>query len=155
MTTGAVGSGIGGLEAVSALPRDNGELVFDAPWQGRVLALALGLIDLFGLEWAVFRQHLSAAIAGAGLARGYLGRPALTAERFAPNPFSATPDRELWPLIPRPAVLPLPEPGPRATRFFLRFAPSLSRISCSFMSLLLNRTRPRSDDGTDTACLVS
>ncbi len=35
-------------------------------------------------------------IAGAGLARGYLNRPDLTAERFTPNPFSATPGARLY-----------------------------------------------------------
>src|SRR5437868_2588318 len=46
----------------AALPRQNGELVFDAPWQGRVLGMALAVVQQRGLEWDDFRGRLIAAI---------------------------------------------------------------------------------------------
>src|SRR6056297_3276748 len=55
--------------------------------------------------------------------------------------------------MPRPAVLPMPEPGPRPTRLAFFVAPGLSRSSLSFMSLLLAGTPPRSDCGRDAAFL--
>jgi nitrile hydratase accessory protein len=46
----------------AALPRQNGELVFDAPWQGRVLGMALAVVEERELEWDDFRERLIAAI---------------------------------------------------------------------------------------------
>lgn len=46
------------------LPRRNGEIVFDAPWQSTVFALAAAVVEhAFGGDREPFRQHLIAAIA--------------------------------------------------------------------------------------------
>jgi nitrile hydratase accessory protein len=47
----------------TAPPRDNGELVFDAPWQARALALAVATVERTGLPWDAFRLRLVDAIA--------------------------------------------------------------------------------------------
>jgi Nitrile hydratase beta subunit len=58
------------MAGTAALPRENGELVFDAPWQGRVLGMALAVVQQRGLDWDKFRQRLIAAI-DADAARPY------------------------------------------------------------------------------------
>jgi hypothetical protein len=52
-----------GPDGPAALPRVNGELAFDAPWQGRAMAMAVLLVERRGLAWDDFRQRLIAAIA--------------------------------------------------------------------------------------------
>jgi hypothetical protein len=44
------------------LPRSNGELAFDEPWQGRALGMAIALVEALGVEWDDFRRQLIAAI---------------------------------------------------------------------------------------------
>jgi hypothetical protein len=46
------------------LPRRNGELAFDAPWQNKVFGLAAAVVDqAFGGDREPFRQQLIKAIA--------------------------------------------------------------------------------------------
>ena len=46
------------------LPRRNGELAIDAPWQGRVFALAAAVVEhAFGGDREPFRRELIKAIA--------------------------------------------------------------------------------------------
>jgi len=46
------------------LPRRNGELAFDAPWQNKVFGLAVAVVDqAFGGDREPFRQQLIKAIA--------------------------------------------------------------------------------------------
>ena len=42
----------------AAPPRDNGELVFAAPWESRAFGVALALHDAGRIDWEDFRQAL-------------------------------------------------------------------------------------------------
>ena len=53
------------LEGRAALPRKNGELVFDAPWEGRAFGIAVALRDAGFYEWSDFRDRLIAEVARA------------------------------------------------------------------------------------------
>jgi nitrile hydratase accessory protein len=53
------------MEGRAALPRKNGELVFEEPWQGRVFGMAVALHERGVYEWEEFRQGLIAHIAQA------------------------------------------------------------------------------------------
>lgn len=44
------------------LPRDNGELVFEAPWEGRAFGLAVALNEGGRYEWSEFVYYLSREI---------------------------------------------------------------------------------------------
>jgi nitrile hydratase accessory protein len=45
------------------IPRSNGELVFDAPWESRAFGLTAAYLEASDQDWAAFRSHLMAAIA--------------------------------------------------------------------------------------------
>ena len=53
------------MEGRAALPRQNGELVFEEPWQGRVFGMAVALHESGLYDWEEFRQTLIARIAAA------------------------------------------------------------------------------------------
>ncbi|MDQ3549238.1 MAG: nitrile hydratase accessory protein [Chloroflexota bacterium] len=48
-----------------AVPRRNGELVFEAPWEGRVFGMTVALSDQQVYDWDAFRERLAAEIATA------------------------------------------------------------------------------------------
>jgi nitrile hydratase accessory protein len=53
------------MEAQIALPRENGELVFQAPWEVRAFGLAVALNQQDLYEWREFSAELAATIAAA------------------------------------------------------------------------------------------
>ena len=57
------GPEVTGMTGAAALPRRNGELVFEAPWQGRAFGMALGVIERLGLPWTEFQRRLIDEIA--------------------------------------------------------------------------------------------
>jgi nitrile hydratase accessory protein len=54
---------IASLDGTGALPRKNGELVFQAPWEGRAFGLAVVLNDKGAYPWNDFRTRLVERIA--------------------------------------------------------------------------------------------
>jgi nitrile hydratase accessory protein len=56
--TRPVDPAVAGMTGAAAPPRRNGELVFEAPWQGRALGMALAVVERLGLEWTEFQQRL-------------------------------------------------------------------------------------------------
>lgn len=60
--TGVVADEIREMSGAAALPRQNGELAFEAPWQGRVFGMAVDVTNQLGLDWEVFRRRLIDAI---------------------------------------------------------------------------------------------
>ena len=63
------------MDGDSALPRSNGELVFEAPWEGRAFGLAVALTDQGACEWEDFRAGLIAEIADAPRVPSQSGDP--------------------------------------------------------------------------------
>ena len=53
------------MEAQIALPRENGELIFQAPWEARAFGLAVALNENDLYEWREFSAELAATIAAA------------------------------------------------------------------------------------------
>jgi len=49
---------VAAMAGQAALPRKNGELVFDEPWQGRVFGMAVALHEQGCFDWEEFRQTL-------------------------------------------------------------------------------------------------
>ena len=53
------------MDDETALPRKNGELVFNAPWEGRIFGMAVALNDQGAYDWDAFRDRLKDSIATA------------------------------------------------------------------------------------------
>ncbi len=45
-------------QVADSLPRKNGELVFDAPWEGRAFGMAVIMHDKGAYQWNDFRDRL-------------------------------------------------------------------------------------------------
>lgn len=68
-----------------AVPRKNGELVFQAPWEGRVFGMAVAMSDEQHFDWDAFRDRLVDEIAAAeehGDSSGYYERWLASFERL-------------------------------------------------------------------------
>jgi nitrile hydratase accessory protein len=56
------------LQGPAAPPRRNGELVFEAPWQGRAFGIGVALCERGVYGWEAFQKQLIAVIGAADAA---------------------------------------------------------------------------------------
>jgi nitrile hydratase accessory protein len=56
---------VSNMPADVALPRKNGELVFETPWEARAFGLAVALHEKGAFEWKLFSQTLAEEITAA------------------------------------------------------------------------------------------
>jgi nitrile hydratase accessory protein len=91
------------MDGPDALPRDNGRLVFAAPWEGRAVALAVAVVERWNLPWDAFRLRLVGAIAEAP-DRPYYESWVAALESLVVEDVRATPE-------PRPSPKPLTRPA--------------------------------------------
>ena len=78
--------GISGMTGAAALPRKNGELVFEEPWEGRAFGLAVAMNEGGVYDWPDFRDRLVAETAADerhGEPTGYYQRWVRALERLA------------------------------------------------------------------------
>lgn len=59
---------IADMDGSAALPRKNGELVFEDAWEGRIFGMAVAMADSQRYDWEEFRQRLIAEIGTADAA---------------------------------------------------------------------------------------
>jgi nitrile hydratase accessory protein len=53
---------VAGMGGTATLPRKNGELVFDAPWESHVFGMAIALYERGHYDWEEFRGRLISRI---------------------------------------------------------------------------------------------
>lgn len=67
----SVDDGLAPLEGIAAIPRDNGEVLFNEPWEAAVFGVAVTLTDQGTLEWEKFRENLVKAVTAANGCEAY------------------------------------------------------------------------------------
>lgn len=76
------------------VPRRNGELVFNAPWESRAFGVAAAYLTSTGRDWNTFRPHLIAAIAEQPPSTPYYEAWVIALERLLAADRSAAPPDE-------------------------------------------------------------
>ena len=83
------------MEGAASLPRSNGELVFEAPWEGRAFGIAVALNEQGAYPWRSFRDALVDRIASdeaQGSETGYYERWLASLERLLLDQGIVTPE---------------------------------------------------------------